>query len=105
MVMSMWHQGSWISVCCVVRDAARNTTALARSKATQKVAMLELKPNADAQALFEKLTGKSPPTQSFDVKEHLERWSSGSGLPLSANTPQQAPGSGPTSTAASPALH
>ena len=66
--------------------------------------MSELKPNADAQTLFEKLTGKSPPSQTFDVREHLERWSSGRCPAGTTISPDQTPGSSPTATAATPAL-
>lgn len=66
--------------------------------------MLELKPKADAQALFEKLTGKSPPAQTFDVQEHVRRWSA-SRDPVAGSevSPQPTPGSSPTATVATAA--
>lgn len=65
--------------------------------------MLELKPNADAQQLFEKLTGTSPPAQTFSVDDHLRQWVASRGLAAQQGqmTPQATPGSSPAAAAMS----
>lgn len=63
--------------------------------------MLELKPNPDAQQLFEKLTGNSPPHKTFSVEHHLRQWAASRGLAAQegSKTPEATPGSSPTAVA------